>query len=159
MTQVHTVKYSQFARLAKPLAELCATFLWPVDSLANKTKYFWKSFEIKPTSQKISQGCCDVFLKNTCASTQSVSVCDWTVPWRSLEVCALLVFNWFLFWLTGADSSTGSPTEAKFRAELKKLHQQYPDHILWMPFLLMNFLTFFTLDFCLFVLRPSLGFH
>ncbi|PFX15427.1 transcription factor E2F7-like isoform X2 [Stylophora pistillata] len=29
----------------------------------------------------------------------------------------------------GVGSSTGSPTEAKFRAELKKLHQQYPDRM------------------------------
>ena len=34
--------------------------------------------------------------------------------------------------MTGVDPSAASPTEVKFRAELKKLHQQYPDHILSM---------------------------
>lgn len=42
--------------------------------------------------------------------------------------------------LTGADPSAASPTEAKFRAELKKLHQQYPDHILLFTWLFTHYL-------------------
>lgn len=64
-----------------------------------------------------------------------------------LKVCSCLSLVPFV--LAGVGSSTGSPTEAKFRAELKKLHQQYPDHILS----LLTFSRYFTL--CILVVQEK----
>ena len=47
------------------------------------------------------------------------------------RLCVQHYMTTFLPLFCSDDVTVGSPTEVKFRSELKKLQEQYPDHILF----------------------------
>ena len=102
--------------------------------VARKMAFQFKNLQPLTVSSFMGADCTNTAQRRRCWLYCNIFTVLWCKVFQKL--------NWHFFppELTGADLSAASPTEAKFRAELKKLHQQYPDHILLFTWLFTHYL-------------------